>query len=224
MTDLVTVGFAFTVAPTTAGFAATAAGFVVVPIGSARLSMDVFAAALPVAGVMSTRFEAVSDDALPGAARLTPATGSGVGLLLGGDFTPGCCSLLAWLSAPPVTLLFIRSHMSWVSLLPFLLRLLIHLPNFVTSYVLAGNVSQRMSTLNLLAEYAEWIVIFAYLENQTSERPVIVILLDSINQELRERRHDLSVLAEPEIFVSKGRTAFNQPEHAEMRDILLTVP
>jgi hypothetical protein len=97
MTDLVTTGFAFTEVPTTAGFAATAAaaGFEFDPTGSARFSTEVFAAALPVAGVMSTRFEAVSDDALPGAARLTPAMGSGVGLLLGGDFMPGCCSLLA---------------------------------------------------------------------------------------------------------------------------------
>jgi len=67
-------------------------------------------------------------------------------------------------------------------------------------------------------------VMFAYLEDQTSERPVVIILLDSINQELRERRHDLSVLAEPDIFVSKERTASNQLKHAEMRSILLTVP
>jgi hypothetical protein len=60
VTDLVTAGFALTVALTT-GFAAiavAAAGFALLPTGSARLSMDVFAVVLPVVGVTSTLFEA----------------------------------------------------------------------------------------------------------------------------------------------------------------------
>lgn len=41
----------------------------------------------------------------------------------------------------------------------------------------------------------------------------MVSLFDSINQELRERRHDLSVLTEPEVCVSKERTAADKLRH-----------
>jgi hypothetical protein len=47
---------------------------------------------------------------------------------------------------------------------------------------------------------------YTYLENQTCERSVVVVFLDTINQELRKRRHDLSVLAKPGVSVSKERT------------------
>jgi hypothetical protein len=56
----------------------------------------------------------------------------------------------------------------------------------------------------MLAIYPERIFINAYLEDQTRERSVVVILLDAINQELRKRRHDLSMLTKPEDLLAKN--------------------
>jgi hypothetical protein len=44
---------------------------------------------------------------------------------------------------------------------------------------------------------------YAYLEDQTCERSVVVVLFDTINQELRKRRHDLSVLAKSRVLLAK---------------------
>lgn len=45
--------------------------------------------------------------------------------------------------------------------------------------------------------------IYAYLENQARDRPIVVVFLDPVNQELRKRGHDLGMLAKSRYPVSR---------------------